>query len=183
MTPQKLTWYKAYREAHKEQYKETWKRYYEKHGIERYYENLELSRATRRKSYYKRKGDLDAAQLEQERIDQIRLSFPRKRLGAKPVFSPEEAIERRKATVRRARYRHVAGITDLTEPDKCEICGRGGKICLDHDHKTNAFRGWICDDCNIALARVREDVNVLNAMIKYIEKGNSAMVNKLAVNC
>lgn len=36
------------------------------------------------------------------------------------------------------------------KPDVCEICGNPGRIVLDHDHKTGAFRGWICGRCNTA---------------------------------
>lgn len=32
----------------------------------------------------------------------------------------------------------------------CELCGKstGRKISVDHDHKTNTFRGWLCKGCN-----------------------------------
>ena len=38
---------------------------------------------------------------------------------------------------------------------RCQSCGRtprharfGETLCLDHDHRTGKFRGWICDQCN-----------------------------------
>jgi len=34
---------------------------------------------------------------------------------------------------------------------KCEICERpisGSQICLDHNHITGLFRGWLCWACN-----------------------------------
>ena len=68
-------------------------------------------------------------------------------------------------------------------PDGCDICGkpayqdqsyRAGyrykTLCLDHDHKTGKFRGWICDGCNVALSRMNDDVNILKNAIKYLEK-------------
>ncbi len=37
---------------------------------------------------------------------------------------------------------------------KCGICHEtisGSEIYLDHDHKTNKFRGWLCVNCNLNL--------------------------------
>ncbi len=36
----------------------------------------------------------------------------------------------------------------------CDICNKpisGRKIQFDHDHKTGAFRGWLCPYCNTGL--------------------------------
>lgn len=31
----------------------------------------------------------------------------------------------------------------------CKLCKTSeGTMCFDHDHKTNTFRGWLCDPCN-----------------------------------
>jgi transcription elongation factor Elf1 len=52
----------------------------------------------------------------------------------------------------------------------CQICGReisGSQVCLDHDHKTDQFRGWLCAICNVRLEwfeRNRE------AAIKYLDR-------------
>ena len=54
-------------------------------------------------------------------------------------------------------------------PDKCELCGSKEKICFDHNHKTGKFRGWICDKCNKALGLVKDNVQTLELMIKYIK--------------
>ncbi len=37
-----------------------------------------------------------------------------------------------------------------TENDKCEFCGCSENLVFDHDHKTETFRGWLCDPCNRA---------------------------------
>jgi Recombination endonuclease VII len=65
-----------------------------------------------------------------------------------------------------------------TDPDYCcPICeraikdtGYNGEVVLDHDHKTGEFRGWICHDCNNALARTHENTKTLRNMIAYLEK-------------
>jgi|TARA_A200000113_G_scaffold192047_1_gene181077 hypothetical protein len=69
------------------------------------------------------------------------------------------------------------------ENHTCPICektadqvrGAGGKKsghwCLDHDHKTHQFRGWICHTCNRAIGQLQDDIKVLENAIKYIAKG------------
>ena len=70
-----------------------------------------------------------------------------------------------------------------TRPDEsytCPVCERsyddvkylGRKInswCLDHDHKTGAFRGWLCHDCNKALGFFKDSVTLLESAIKYLK--------------
>jgi hypothetical protein len=34
----------------------------------------------------------------------------------------------------------------------CAICSKTGRLVLDHDHKTNKARGYVCPVCNILLA-------------------------------
>lgn len=56
------------------------------------------------------------------------------------------------------------------KPEKCEVCGRNGRICLDHNHKTGEFRGWLCMSCNSALGMVNDDIKILKKLIKYLQK-------------
>lgn len=56
------------------------------------------------------------------------------------------------------------------KPDKCELCGKKGKICYDHNHKTGKFRGWICRECNLVLGFIKDDPQTLKLMIDYIQK-------------
>ena len=56
-------------------------------------------------------------------------------------------------------------------PDVCECCGKVPiKWCLDHDHKDNTFRGWICDRCNTGLGKLGDDISGLNKAIAYLSK-------------
>ena len=59
-------------------------------------------------------------------------------------------------------------------PIICEIpnCGSTKKICFDHDHKTNEFRGWICDNCNKALGHVKDRIEILENLIVYLRNNN-----------
>lgn len=58
------------------------------------------------------------------------------------------------------------------KPEQCEICGAMGDICLDHCHKTNKFRGWICRRCNFALGMVKDNTEILQGLIEYLNKNN-----------
>lgn len=59
----------------------------------------------------------------------------------------------------------------------CAICKRperrvrNGKIqslSIDHNHETGKVRQLLCDDCNTALGRVEENLDILKAMIEYL---------------
>lgn len=64
----------------------------------------------------------------------------------------------------------------------CPICKRteneitltskkkNGVWCLDHDHKTNVFRGWICQKCNLGLGNMNDDISRLEAAIEYLKR-------------
>jgi len=56
--------------------------------------------------------------------------------------------------------------------DEEQVKGRGGRNlgawCLDHNHKDNTFRGYLCHDCNRALGNFREDIKTLERAIKYL---------------
>jgi len=73
----------------------------------------------------------------------------------------------------------------IEKPNKdyvCPICGadeeqskgkgnnRNGPWVLDHNHKTNEFRGWLCHKCNRALGSFNDDEEVLLKAIKYLRE-------------
>tara|TARA_R110002153_G_scaffold245912_2_gene401483 strand:- start:766 stop:1221 length:456 start_codon:yes stop_codon:yes gene_type:complete len=41
--------------------------------------------------------------------------------------------------------------------------------CLDHDHKTGKFRGWLCNKCNSALGLLGDNINYIQRALKYLE--------------
>jgi hypothetical protein len=61
----------------------------------------------------------------------------------------------------------------------CGICGRkfgmlrSGKrlrLCVDHDHKTNAVRGVLCTSCNNGLGRFKDDPKLLERAVAYLRR-------------
>lgn len=59
-----------------------------------------------------------------------------------------------------------------TAPDKpvtCECCGQPPKKwCLDHDHKQEIFRGWLCDNCNTAIGALGDTHEGVLKALYYI---------------
>lgn len=50
----------------------------------------------------------------------------------------------------------------------CEICRREGRIIWDHDHASGDHRGWLCINCNQALGLVRDSIEILSRMERYL---------------
>lgn len=56
----------------------------------------------------------------------------------------------------------------------CRICGsskhRGMGWALDHDHKTNRYRGLLCMNCNAALGLFQDSVEILQQAIACLRE-------------
>ncbi len=50
----------------------------------------------------------------------------------------------------------------------CECCGRVGRLCMDHDHKTDLFRGWLCHACNVSIGGLGDDLTGLRRAVMYL---------------
>lgn len=46
----------------------------------------------------------------------------------------------------------------------------GNSLCVDHDHKTNKFRGLVCGRCNQGLGHFQDNIEILKLAIKYLKK-------------
>lgn len=58
--------------------------------------------------------------------------------------------------------------------NKCVICNTmydqsGKSMAVDHCHTTGAIRGLLCKNCNTALGSVKDDINILQNMITYLQ--------------
>lgn len=70
------------------------------------------------------------------------------------------------------------------EPETCEVCGRWSlqALHLDHDHKSGAFRGWLCGNCNRAIGLVCDDPERLRKLAAYLEQFARSRLTLVAVN-
>lgn len=65
---------------------------------------------------------------------------------------------------------------------RCAICRihesetKRGRLVIDHDHATTRVRALLCDNCNVAIAHVHEDITVALAVVEFLRKhkGNIA---------
>lgn len=85
--------------------------------------------------------------------------------------------ERTKTLARATQYRrrHEGRITSaeaitLAENNVgyCDLCSDYGIICIDHDHETEARRGFLCSRCNFALGGFRDDPDLLQKAAAYL---------------
>jgi len=76
-------------------------------------------------------------------------------------------IRRRNKTHRERKLARVAG---RPRPDVCDVCDGGGRIYFDHHHGSDAFRGWLCLSCNVALGHVKDDPELLRKLAEYLER-------------
>ncbi|MFA7222777.1 MAG: endonuclease VII domain-containing protein [Bacilli bacterium] len=55
---------------------------------------------------------------------------------------------------------------------KCAICGRGGHLYVDHNHKTGEVRGLLCNSCNSAIGQLQDSPVVVAKALRYLtERG------------
>lgn len=79
--------------------------------------------------------------------------------------------------IHRGKYRAMISDGDLLElkvacDGKCNICGKVAKLAVDHDHKTNKFRGLLCDNCNMGLGHFKDDPMLLEFAQIYLMLSN-----------
>ena len=80
-------------------------------------------------------------------------------------------------------------ITPKPESDHvCPLCLRGegalgytSAFVLEHDHETGEFRGWVCHDCNTAIARIHDDAETAARMSEYLSKGRTIGKNVTSI--
>ena len=55
-------------------------------------------------------------------------------------------------------------------PEFCEIgCGRKA-TCLDHDHETGKFRGWLCSPCNRSIGLLGDTREAIQQTLLYFDR-------------
>lgn len=73
---------------------------------------------------------------------------------------------------RNSRWKKQGVAPTRDEPEWCECCGRLPEtvLCLDHDHVTLKFRGWICRQCNAAIGQLGDTIEGVQKALAYLKR-------------
>lgn len=115
---------------------------------------------------------------EQRRLENVKKQNSKKtkekiKIINKDQYNKMMANDEKKTKIyEQAKFRRNLKLEKLAgrpKPKTCEVCNNKGRICFDHCHDNNKFRGWICDPCNIILGKARDNPEILEALIKYLK--------------
>jgi hypothetical protein len=53
-------------------------------------------------------------------------------------------------------------------------CKKVGHLVCDHDHRTGEFRGWLCQECNLGLGKIGDNIEGVRGMLAYLERSSAA---------
>lgn len=54
-----------------------------------------------------------------------------------------------------------------------QVCSSGRRLAVDHCHKTQKVRGLLCGSCNQAIGLLKDNKEIMQSAIKYLEKAYS----------
>ena len=79
---------------------------------------------------------------------------------------------------------HIARpVPSLERPYPCDCCHKPivttRTIQLDHCHRTNEFRGWLCKECNISMGNLGDNIVGFLRAIKYLNRTEKRGVDEL----
>lgn len=79
------------------------------------------------------------------------------------------------------RYRiPIDKLKEILSISKCQVCGRGDNLSIDHDHACcpqnygtcgQCNRGVLCRGCNMSLGSTKDSPQTLRALADYLESG------------
>ena len=89
-------------------------------------------------------------------------------------YREQRAVVRRRAVLKREYGMTIADYDALLvqQDGRCAICGVQPtlkRLAVDHDHATGRIRGLLCDNCNQALGKLKDDPELLRTAIRYLE--------------
>jgi hypothetical protein len=157
-TAARIRWEEANREqmtAYQREYSRKHKDKIAANGAEWHAKNRERQLLRARENYRKNKADrLAKAKAYRESHPEMYREAHRKRTYG---LSPEQ-------------QRAVISACNA----RCAICGGTGTkrgLFFDHDHSTGKVRGVLCEACNTAIGRMKDDPLRLRAAADYVERG------------
>ena len=72
-----------------------------------------------------------------------------------------------------AAYRRGLPTPTRPEPEVCDNCRRPPRakaLAIDHDHKTGAFRGWLCGPCNTGIGLLGDTEESVQQTLAYLHR-------------
>jgi hypothetical protein len=99
------------------------------------------------------------------------------KVGHKEPHRPRRHVVDRAVANERSKlwWRKKLGVPEATRPcpELCELCGQPSQYALviDHDHKTGAFRGWICRRCNHGISLLGDCLEGILKAVDYLKRG------------
>ena len=79
-----------------------------------------------------------------------------------------------RAKRRAASWKRQGIVPTRPEPAHCEACARPSTasypLRADHCHLSNVFRGWLCNNCNVGLGLIGDDIRGLVLLVRYLER-------------
>ena len=96
------------------------------------------------------------------------------RLKQKQAQWQKENPELRRTQQNRLRWRKMGVSVEQVESARktqsncCAICNKSTKLYVDHSHKTNTFRGLLCNHCNVGLGHFFDSVELLQKAVEYL---------------
>jgi|TARA_B100001094_G_scaffold204158_1_gene198089 hypothetical protein len=54
----------------------------------------------------------------------------------------------------------------------CDCCGQRSQksLVLDHCHETLKFRGWLCEQCNMGIGKLGDNLQGVKKALQYLER-------------
>lgn len=66
-----------------------------------------------------------------------------------------------------------------SKDNKCECCGiETESICVDHDHETEKFRGFLCHSCNLSIGRLGDTLEGVMRAANYLKMAKKRSLKK-----
>lgn len=79
----------------------------------------------------------------------------------------------KKCIKKQTKVRHKLYKQAPPKPILCSCCGKKPeKWCLDHDHDTQEFRGWLCDRCNTGIGSLGDNLDGIIKAFNYLFQYN-----------
>ena len=168
-------------EDHKQKARNSMKRYFENGGISGLkgkswkVKDTSKYKGSKKGRHFKIK---DTSKMSQNNIrywqDKKRSKKDRKKISISNIGKHDEC-EKQKSSSSYCKKRRTLKLHPM--PEQCNICGifwrdtkPFRKLCYDHDHNTEEFRGWLCMSCNLILGHAKDDIEILKKTISYLKK-------------